>query len=262
MNRFSCAALLAVLLGACSGGNSGSDNATPPVSMAPGSSIEKAPAATIGMTVSGETLQEGQSNFYRFDNPAKLRDLITVRLENKSATLRPEIKIYNAHRAELLNIYNGTPGASIDQGISLDPGQAIYVAIGPSDSAGAYQLSVLGQKAYDANEPNDDQLTPTPLNWGVPIDGDIMDAKDTDWFRLRGARGGTVQVVLENQSATLVPHIKIYSATKSQLSEKYDSTGRTIPDIMLDVEPGKDLYVQIVPNGSIGRYRLMVRALG
>lgn len=261
MNRFSCAALLAIALAACSGGNSASDNASPPVSMAPGSSIEKAPTATIGMTVSGETLAEGSNNFYRFDNPAKLRDLVTVRLENKSATLRPEIKIYNAHRAELLDIYNGTPGANVEQRISLDPGQTIYVAVG-SNSTGAYQLSLLAQKAYDANEPNDDQLTPTPLKSGTPVDGSIMDGKDADWFRLTGGKGGTVQVVLENQSATLAPHIKIYSATKSQLSEKYDGTPRSHLDFMFDVEPGKDIYVQVVPNGSVGRYRLMVRALG
>lgn len=262
MNRFSCAALLALALAACSGGNSGSDNASQPVSMAPGSSIERAPTATIGMTLLGEVLPKGSSNFYRFDNPAKLRDLVTVRLANKSTTLRPQIRIYNADRSQLLDKYGGTTGASVEQRFSLDPGQTIYVEVIPSSSTGAYQLSALGQKAHDANEPNDNQLTPTQLKWGTPIDGNIMDGKDADWFRLSGARGGTVQVVLENQSATLAPHIKIYSATKSQLSEKYDSTGRTIPDIMLDVEPGKDLYVQVVPNGSIGRYRLMVRALG
>ena len=71
-----------------------------------------------------------------------------------------------------------------------------------------------------------------------------------------------MQVVLENQSTTLRPHIRIYSATKSQLSEKYDGTAGAGLDFMFDVEPGKDIYVQIVPNGSIGRYRLMVRALG
>ena len=261
MNRFSCAALLAIALAACSGGNSASENASPPVPMAPGSSIENTPVATIGMTVLGEILPKGPSNFYRFDNPAKLRDQVTVRLENKSATLRPEIRVYNAHRAQLLNLYSGTAGASVEQGFSLDPGQTIYVEVTPSGSAGAYQLSVLAQKAYDANEPNDDQLTPTPLKSGTPTDGSIMDGKDADWFRLSGTRGGTVQVVLENQSATLKPHIKIYSATKSQLSEKYDGTPRSHLDFMFDVEPGKDIYVQVIPNGSIGRYRLMIRAL-
>ncbi|MEP7005341.1 MAG: hypothetical protein ABI810_05125 [Sphingomonas bacterium] len=262
MNRFSCAALLALALAACSGGSSGSGNASAPVSMAPGSSIEKTPVATIGMTVLGEILPNGPSNFYRFDNPAKLRDLVTVRLENKSATLRPEIRVYNAHRAQLLNMYNRTAGASVEQRISLDPGQTIYVEVGPSNSIGAYQLSALARKAYDANEPNDDQLTPTPLKWETPIDGNIMDGKDTDWFHLGGAKGGKVQVVLENQSATLRPHIKIYSATKSRLSEKYDGAAGAGLDFMLYVEPGKDLYVQVVPNGSEGRYRLMVRALG
>ena len=262
MNRFSCAAPLALALAACSGGNSGNDNASPPVSMAPGSSIEKAPTATIGMTLLGEILPKGSSNFYRFDNPAKLRDLVAVRLENKSATLRPEIRIYNAARTQLFDKYDSTAGASVEQLFSLDPGQTIYVEVTPSSSTGAYQLSALPQKAFDANEPNDNQQTPTQLKWGIPIDGGILDRKDADWFRLSGPRGGTVQVVLENQSATLAPHIKIYSATKSQIAEHhYDAAGAGL-DFMVEVEPGKDLYVQIVPNGSIGRYRLMVRTLG
>ena len=164
MNRFACA-LLAVALAACSGENSGSGKASAPVSMAPGPSLEKAAAATIGMTVSGEILPKGSSNFYRFDNPARLRDVVIVRLVNESATLRPDIKIYNASRSRLFHTYNGTAGASVEQSLSLDPGQAIYVEVTPSGSTGAYQLSAIAQKAYDANEPNDDQRTPAPLKW-------------------------------------------------------------------------------------------------
>ena len=115
INCFSCAALLAIALAACSGGNSGSDNASPPVSMAPGSSIEKAPAATIGMTVSGETCQKARAISIASTTPQSCAIWSRVRLENKSATLRPEIKIYNAHRAELFDKYDGTAGASVEQ---------------------------------------------------------------------------------------------------------------------------------------------------
>ena len=263
MTRVSCALLIAAALSACSGGNSGSGDTTvaaAPVSLAPGASIDKAAPATVGMTISGEIKPKGSSNFYRFDNPAKLRDIVTIRLENKSSTLRPEIKIYNADRSQLFDKYDGTPGASVEQQMSLDPGQTIYVEVTPYNSTGAYQLSAVGQKAYDANEPNDDQLKPTPLAFGSPIEGSIMDDKDADWFHVTGATGGKVRIVLENLSATLKPDIKVYSATKSQISEKYDGTAGAGLDFTVDVEPGKDLYVQVVPYGSTGKYRLTVRA--
>lgn len=262
MNRVSCALLIAAALSACSGnsGNGDTTVAAPPVSLAPGASIDKAAPAKIGMAVSGEIVPKGSSNFYRFDNPAKLRDIVTIRLENKSSTLRPEIKIYNADRSQLFDKYDGTVGASVEQVLSLDPGQTIYVEVTPYNSTGAYQLSAVGQKAYDANEPNDDQLTPTPLPFATPIEGGIMDDKDADWFHVTGATGNKVRIVLENLSATLKPDIKVYSATKSQISEKYDGTAGAGLDFTVDVEPGKDLYVQVAPYGSTGKYRLTVRA--
>ena len=120
--------------------------------------------------------------------------------------------------------------------------------------------SAVGQKAYDANEPNDDQLTPTPLAFGAPIEGSIMDDKDADWFHVTGATGARARIVFENLSATLRPDVKIYSATKSQILEKYDGIAGAGLDFTVDVEPGKDFYVQVAPNGSTGKYRLTVRA--
>ena len=261
--------LLAAGLAAChssnNGNNAASDAGTPQapaaaVSITPGSAITSAASAKVGMTVAGEIVDKGPSNFYRFDNAATLRDIVKVRLENKSTTLKPDFKLYNADRSQMSEKYDGTPGASAEQDISMDPGQTIYVEVLPYGSVGKYELSLTPQHAYDANEPNDDQLHPTALKFGDSIEGSVMDDKDSDWFHVTAPTTGKVDIALENLSTSLKPDVKVYSQSKSQILEKYDGTPGAGLDFMVDVTPGQDFYVQIVPYGSTGKYRLTVRA--
>ena len=260
--------LATIALAACSkndgsGGNA-ADAGTPQtpaaaVAVTPGNAITSAATATIGMAVSGEITDQAKSNFYRFDNPGKLRDIIKVRLDNKSTTLKPDFKIYNADRSQLTEKYDGTPGASAETTLSLDPGQAIYVEVLPYSSVGAYELSATAQHAFDANEPNDDQLKPTTLKFGDTIEGSVMDDKDSDWFHVTAPSTGKITVALENLSPTLKPDVKVYSASKSQIMEKYDGTPGAGLDFMVDVTAGQDFYIQILPYSSTGKYRLTTR---
>jgi hypothetical protein len=230
------------------------------VALPAGVSIDKAAPAKVGMTVSGEIVPNGPSHFYRFDNPLTQRDIILMRMENKSATLKPEMKIYDADRSEIVDKYDATPGASVQQLISLEPGRGLYVEVKPYGSAGAYQLSAIAQKSYDAHEPNDDQLSPTAVSFGQTIEGSIMDGRDHDWFRVSGATAATINVVLDNQSTTLKPNVRIYSSTKSQKREEYDATPGAGLDFKVDIDVGKDFYVQVLPYASMGKYRLSFRA--
>ncbi len=182
--------------------------------MTPGSAITSAAAATVGMTVAGEITDKAKSHFYRFDNPGKLRDVVIFRLENKSTTLKPDFKMYNADRSQIAEKYDGTAGASVENSISMDPGQTVYVEVLPYSSTGAYELSATPQHAYDANEPNDDQLHPTALKFGDSIEGSVMDDKDNDWFHVTAPSSGKVTIALENLSTTLQPDVKIYSQSQ------------------------------------------------
>jgi outer membrane protein OmpA-like peptidoglycan-associated protein len=234
-----------------------------PVAMTPGNAITSAADATVGMTIDGEIKKNGdapaQSNFYKFTYTGKLRDVVKVRLENKSTTLRPEIKIYNSERSAKFDKYDGTPGANVEQDLSMNPGDVIYVEVLPYESVGAYRLSVLAQKAYDANEANDDVLKPTPVNFGNPIEGSVMDNQDNDWFHFTANSSGKVTVAVENQSSTLRPDVKVFNANKSAIMEKYDGTPGAGLDFTVDVPAGQDFYVQIVPYESTGKYRLTAR---
>jgi outer membrane protein OmpA-like peptidoglycan-associated protein len=252
MKRYAVLVVVVALVSGCSlvkgGGSSGA-----------GTTIENAGEATVGAAVSGE-IKTGAttSDFYRFTYNGKIRDLIKVRLENKSTTLRPDFKIYNADKSALLEKDDGTPGANAEQIISMKPGESIYIEVVPWNSAGAYQLSLTAQKAYDANEPNDDQFTATPLKFGNSIEGSIMDGDDQDWFHVT-ATTGKVSIVLENLSTTLKPDVYVFNADKSQIANPSDGTPGAGIDATVDLPVGQDFYVKVGPWGSSGKYRLTTR---
>jgi outer membrane protein OmpA-like peptidoglycan-associated protein len=232
------------------------------VSSAPvkaGGTIEQAAASSVGASIDGEILKTDQNDFYRFDNPLKQRDLAIVRLQNKSTTLKPDFKLFNADRSQGPESYDGTPGASVERTISLEPGQAFYVGVMNYGSTGKYTLSVTPQKAFDSHEPNDDVLTATSVAIGTTIDASIMDDKDQDWYRISGATQKTIHVTFDNQSTTLKPDVKMYSASKSGIGEKYDGTPGANLDFSFDVEPGKDFYLQVLPYSTTGKYRLTIK---
>ncbi|HTD28290.1 MAG TPA: hypothetical protein VK660_02770 [Xanthomonadaceae bacterium] len=227
-------------------------------SASPGSSsIEQASAGTIGTSIEGEILKPDQKDFYHFDVTAKVRDLAVVRIQNKSSTLKPDFKTFDANRAQLSDTYDGTAGASVEKTITIEPGKSFYVAVSPAyNSTGKYTLSITPQKAYDAYEPNNDVLSAFPIAIGTPIAGSIMDDKDVRWFRMTGATKKTIHVVLDNQSTSLKPEVKIFSATKSQIMDKYDGTSGANLDFTVDIEPGKDFYLQVFPYGTAGKFKV------
>lgn len=234
--------------------------AAPTTGPSPGPSngtIEQSSAGTIGTSIDGEILKPEQKDFYHFDVTSKIRDLAVVRLENKSSTLKPDFKIYDPNRVQLSDTYDGTAGASVEKTITIEPGKSFYVSVVPAySSVGKYTLSITPQKAYDSYEPNNDVLSATPIAIGSPIAGTIMDDKDIRWFRITGAKKKTIHVVFDNQSTTLKPEVKIFSATKSQTLDKYDSTAGANLDFTVDVEPGKDFYLQVFPYGTTGKFKV------
>jgi hypothetical protein len=163
-----------------------------------------------------------------------------IRLQNKSSTLKPDFKVYDANRSQQLEKYDGTAGASAELSFTAEPGKAFYVQVLPYSSTGAYELSATPQNAFDALEPNDDVLTAVASAMGKTIEASIMDSKDEDWFKISGATAKSVNIVLENMSATLKPDVKIYSSTKSNIGEKYDGTaGANDRQVQADGQAGE-----------------------
>ena len=222
--------------------------------------IDEAKPLSVGMVDSGEILADGKSAFYRFDNKLSVRDLAIVRLDNQSSTLKPDFKIYDDSKARLFEKTDPTAGASAEQTLTIEPGKSIYVEVLPAGSAGKYKISVSMQNAADQFEPNDDVTIASAAVLGKEISASIMDEKDSDVFKFTaGAKKTSVTVTLMSDSATLKPDIKIYDADKAQKDEKSDANAGANVTFTAPVAPGKDFYIEVLPNGSSGGYKLLVK---
>ena len=233
-----------------------------PKAIVPGSTILDAAKADMGAKITGEIIAaEGgaKSNYFYFENRGKLRDIVRVRLENRSTTLRPYIKVYNSERSKLFEGYDATPGANFERAFTAEAGKGFYVEVNPYNTVGAYELSAVAQKAYDQYEANDDQLNTATLKFDTTIEASILDDRDTDWYQVTPTPVEKVTISVENLSTTLRPRIMVYSASKSRLIDRYDSTKGSWLDFTVDLTPGEDFYVQVLPYNTSGAYRLTVR---
>jgi hypothetical protein len=227
----------------------------------PNDSKASAAELAIDTLTDGEIASTEDSDNFKFTLGARVRDRVVVRLENRSDTLRPYVKLFGPDKAALQEAYSGTAGADTELAFTAEPGKRYYVEVNPYGTSGKYTLTALPQAAYDRFEPNDDPIrdTPTGLTVGEGVDASILDDKDDDWYRLTTAPGQSLQVTLENRSTTLRPNVVVYNAQRSQIKEGYDGTTGASLDFSVDVAPGEAYYLQVKPYGTFGDYRLTVR---
>ncbi|PYS83505.1 MAG: hypothetical protein DMF70_06540 [Acidobacteria bacterium] len=222
--------------------------------------ILQANTAEMGTNIAG-AIAPGDVDFFQFQyrDGKNRRDIVTVHLENKSATYQPMMALYKEDKS-LFQDWNGpSAGANQDLWFTAEPGKKYFVAVGSRyGSSGQYILSVSPQKAYDQYEPNDDAFTATAIKFGQSVEANIMDGNDPDFYRLSGVGGNTVNVRLENQSNTLRPMIRILNADKS-VAREWVTTNAEGAELAFSfsVTPGQDYFVELGGQyGSMGKYRL------
>jgi hypothetical protein len=100
------------------------------------------------------------------------------------------------------------------------------------------------------------------MNIGQADTGEIYTLQDTRFYRFDNAFKvrDRVKIRLENLSTTLKPDLKIYDANKSASAEPYDGNPGASLDYEMSVEPGASFYVQVLPYGSTGKYKLSAAA--
>ena len=91
----------------------------------------------------------------------------------------------------------------------------------------------------------DDILHAKPIAIGKPVEADIMDAQDTDFYQIRTVAAGPARVSLDNRSTTLQPGIVLYDAQKSSLGQREDATAGANLEYAIPVQPNLTYYVQI-----------------
>ncbi len=86
-------------------------------------------------------IMDGQDNDWYQLNAGAV-DTISVRLENRSTTLRPWLKVYDRNKSEILSQYDGTLGSDLEVSFKVVAGETYFIQVRPNNSYGAYRLVV------------------------------------------------------------------------------------------------------------------------
>jgi hypothetical protein len=232
----------------------------------PNNTIPQANVAEMGTTIAGEINPAEDVDFFKFryDDSKKRRDIVAVRLENRSTTLRPGLVLHNEDKSLARDwTAANAPGADFELSFTAQPGKIFYIGVGSvyNQTAGQYSLSVAPQKAYDQYEPNDDAFAATPIKMGQTIEANIMDGADVDSYRLSGVKEKSFTVHLENKSTALRPSIRILKSDRS-IAQDWSAANAPGADLTFSIasEPGQDYFVEVgaYGNNSAGPYKLTV----
>jgi len=155
-----------------------------------------------------------------------------------------------------------SPGDSLSLYGSPPPNEPLYIEVsGNNGTGGVYVLKVRALKAYDKYEPNDDIFSAARIQIGVPIEANIMDNQDTDYYSFLAPRTGKVTIQIQNQSVTLIPALTTYGPDMRNTGFGPDlrTPGANLTHT-IEVEQNQLYYIQVWPQGdSSGAYRLTVQ---
>jgi hypothetical protein len=225
----------------------------------PNDNVLEANEMPLSGEMTGDVSNTKDSDFFKLVTTKQLRDVVTVKFQNLSVSLRPYLLLYNAKKSKIGDRYDGTPGADVEISFTAEPGTEYFVQVHPHDSTGKYKLIANYGSAHDRQEPNDIADTATLLSSGKSLAANIMDGNDTDWYRFPAGSSPAGGVRLQNRSATLRPHIRVYDENRSAVTEKYDGTPGSSLEFTFDAKPGKEYYFQVLPHDSSGAYELTVK---
>jgi len=219
---------------------------------------------SLGRSVDAEiSLDLNDVDCFRVVSPPAPRDLLLVELANRSQTLAPRLRLYDAGGRPLdWSKESQDPGASLREVIAPPPNSILFLRVdGVFDTAGAYSLTVSPMKAFDAFEPNDDILSATKIGLGQTVEANIMDGEDTDYYSFRGSARGVVDIEIQNRSQTLIPAITTFTPemTNNGFGPKLTARGSNLR-FSMKVESGKTYYIQVWGQSkTAGGYSLTIK---
>jgi hypothetical protein len=197
-------------------------------------------------------------DFFTFTAPA-IRDIITIRVENKSTTLMPDLFLYNGDRAQMNRQFQATAGANATLDVASTAAGNYYVQVaGFNGTSGAYTLTATPQKAFDRFEPNDTILEPREIPFAQDVEANVMDGSDSDVYRV-SVPAGSLRVTLTNTSASLMPDVMVFDSNRVQVAREFQATPGSHNSVQATVNAAGIWYVRVNGfNGTSGAYRLRV----
>lgn len=227
----------------------------------PNNTTDLANDIAVGAPISGEiTAGLGDTDVFAFTTPSGPRDLLQVELENRSRFFAPRIRVLDAQGVTTAWDAKAAPGEKLKQVITAKPNTLLYLELSGVDaSGGTYRLTVNPLKAFDAHEPNDTVFQATELPLGKPLEANIMDDQDTDFYSILPSNSGTMTINVGNQSTTLRPGITMLGSDKSTIGFGPEVAPGQPVKVQMQVEGGHAYYVQVWSQGSTaGAYSIAV----
>jgi hypothetical protein len=231
----------------------------------PNNSTVNANLISLGTAVEAE-LSAGTNDVdsFRFVSPAVPRDLLMIEIRPEADTLELELRMFDAEQRvlDLAPASAAAPGKAISVYFSPQPNTIFYLQVsGAHNTAGAYTVTVRGLKKFDPFEPNDDIFSAGRLTIGQPVEANIMDTDDTDFYSFESPRTGTVTIDIQARSATLIPALTTFSSDKRNTGFGPDVR---VPGGSLhhtfEVEEHRTYFLQVWSQArSSGEYTLTVK---
>jgi hypothetical protein len=202
---------------------------------------------------------------FQFEAPGKSRDWIDVILENRDTGLHPALRVLNADKADVV-AWSAAPNPGANHAVAFvaSPSAKYFVQAGSSygGSSGAYVITVKPRNAFDRWEPNDDVEHAAPIKVGSPVEANIMDGRDLDYYTFQSGAAGEMTVTIQNTSTTLAPSVHVRNASRSDITgwqANPDTGGHKT--LTFKAEAGAKYYVGVGAHygGSSGSYTLTVR---
>lgn len=216
----------------------------------------------LGTPVEGE-ISAGLDDVdaFKFPAPPAPRDVVALDITSRSQDLILGWSLYD-DQGNLISRSAGDPkpGAPVHFTFAPLPNTAFFLTLwGLNRTSGTYVISLKAMKSFDAYEPDDDIFQAHSISLGQPIQANIMDGQDQDFYTFLADRSGTVDMEVKNLSATLVPALTAFGPDKRTIGFAPDASG---PGASLHyniaVEAGQRYYVQVWPvlERSSGEYTL------
>jgi hypothetical protein len=202
------------------------------------------------------------ADIFRFSAPPAPRDILALEFSNRSAALIPVVRLYDSDDRTIDLGEPGTAaGASFTRYFSPAPNSTLFLRVSSGrDTAGTYFLTIKPLKAYDAYEPNDDIFSSHSIVIGEPVEANIMDAQDTDYYSFVAPRTGPVAIELRNRSTTLIPALTTFHPDRrnSGFGPDLRTPGADLR-YRLEVQENQTYYLQVwSQSNSSGKYTLTV----
>jgi tetratricopeptide (TPR) repeat protein len=217
----------------------------------------------IAVGVERQDTSAGKPNYFRFVAPPKYRDLVVVSITNRSTTFAPSLTLFNADKSNFgANQFNYTAGANLEYTFAAQPSCTYYVSVDAiTGTGGDYTLLVKPLKAYDRYEPNDDIMHSSAIDLGRPIEANIMDRDDLDYYRFRSpASARNIEVSVANRPTTLSPLLNVFDEDRSNISgNQYNPTNGGCVRYTFTAQPNQTYYVAVKSWDGFGDYTLTLQ---